>query len=281
DTLNLYVQIDIPENASQLFEEILQTLQQLKLFESYSSFETYATAESNFDMIGWEIWKNRRDSFLQYVQNDRSSSDVFSSPSYIEFLWKDFLEENESHELEIGLPVGDTKLSKLDALLIRELTINAKIPITELAERYNRDRTTITRHMKKINLIMPKHQLYYDMNAFGMTNSVIIKGEFNEDLDFNINNFNSFIKSNRLPLNTNLVMNNDSFMWYIAAPPTMIPELTYFSWNLTSSHKIYRVYTQTAKKYFFNSNLVDVSGKWVIQRDILIDEPFDKLEKLM
>ena len=65
------------------------------------------------------------------------------------------------------------------------------------------------------------------------------------------------------------------------APPIMIPELTYFSWNLASSHKIFQVYTQTAKKYYFNSDMVDDKGKWITQRDVFIDAPFDKLTKIM
>ncbi|MHA2501248.1 MAG: hypothetical protein ACXAE3_00040 [Candidatus Kariarchaeaceae archaeon] len=200
--VSLFVQFDIPPNSLQHHLQAFGDLQREIIdFESFSIYP--------------DLFEARSESDLEAQINTQHA--LSTDTNYIASMWDSFL-ENDS--MTVTQPLQTQEFDNLDAELIREITINAKVNLTNLTEYYKRDKSTLSRRIKKIkNHFVDRALLVYDYQSdrlHGFQNNHIITGRFTPGSDLTTETFSKFINSDViLPFHSFTVVNDDRFLLYI------------------------------------------------------------------
>ncbi len=172
------------------------------------------------------------------------------------------------------------KLTGFDLSLLRELTINAKVSVTFLANQYNRPKPSVSRHMKSVrDRFVERGLLVYDPSVFNLDNVLVISGEFVPDGELTSSSFEEFVKSNVLPFNSVLYHDQTRFLWITTAPATYSSQISKFIWQRTSSKtlQISQIDRNSRFSYFFyNLNFEEGRG-WKTNSKYIIDDPLNTI----
>ena len=199
----IYAQFDIPKETFELHKLTFKSLaknyvevEEIDIFRDPNEAKTVPNYERarNFD------WGN--------------------SDNIITHLWSEFEEQRITEPLiapSLGKPIDN-----IDAEIIRELTINGKTKITDLADYFNLNKSTLSRRVSRIREnYVTSGALAFGKNAFklvGFNNMQLVTGRFTKDSTVNSETFLKFISStNILPFDAFATAYNDRFLLYTRA----------------------------------------------------------------
>ncbi len=173
------------------------------------------------------------------------------------------------------------KGDKLDLLLLRELSINAKIKATTLADYYSKDVATITRRLNRLRQrFISKETIIYNREKFNLNSISAFWGFLENDLALKLE---SFLTAKQFPFSSQFSFNpkDGQFLWYVYAPAhianqifkTLIPK-TQFPYQMV-------IDPSTSFRYFFYpENFDTASQKWKGGADYITMEPFKQAENV-
>lgn len=225
-----YAHFDIPVGTEVLMHKFYTELARIL---GDVEFEVLNTRRTTSSYIHFNLWE---DDHWNYHLHD------------LETAWEDLLtpKTNKYHELTIENLMDN--FDKLDLMLIRELTYNAKVKAADIAEFYTKDRTTISRRLNRIEkLIMGEPRLYYDRYKFDMNSSQMIIGEV--DNPETINKLHTLLEKDLFPFRAELSSDGPRFVFTMMVPPSKAPEIAHFIWRIIPNIEI-------------NSSAVTDKGSW-------------------
>jgi DNA-binding Lrp family transcriptional regulator len=165
--------------------------------------------------------------------------------------------------------------------LLRELTVNARINITELANHYDISRSRISRRIKRLReLVIRDDRLVYDQSTFDLTYAQMIEGCFRADDELDMQSFYSFLSEGYLPFSTTVIMDGERFLWFTPAPPSYVPQLTRFMWQHADDIRVHQLDLSTSRTYYFYHKNLERKGQWRTDQEYIVDTPLDTFAKL-
>lgn len=275
NTASLYCQVDIPPEATGYLQEFFDRLQQEGFFTSISELEQQVVARSQFDFSRWRLGTDQWELFKQHEFSETSFE------TEIDLLWSDFLATDTHLKIEPSSPQMRFRFDNIDLQLLRELTVNARINITELARHYEISRSRISRRIKRLReLAIKDERLVYDQSIFDLTYAQIIEGRFKDGDPLDMQSFYSFLTGGYLPFSTTAIMDEERFIWFTPAPPSYIPQLTRFMWQHAENITVHQLDISTSRTYYFYHKNLESKGKWRTDREYIVDSPLDTYTKL-
>ncbi len=255
----LYLQFDIPIGHLNKLLKLLDMVQELNLFDKYSVINSKYVVKSKLNLSMWKQFSHEWDietkgtnPFISMWDNIRSNS-----------------EEIDKFRTECSSIV---KFDEFDALLLRELTVNAKCNATELGKYYGKNTSTITRRINKIrNTVISNNVLYYDRGVFDLIYPQIIFGEFKENSNFNLSSAMEFIDQ-KFPFDSNFITDGNSFIWHSITPPSFAPMISEFAWQEAQNIHVFQLQMKTARTYYFYHENFR-GDKWNIEDNYMIYNP--------
>jgi len=168
--------------------------------------------------------------------------------------------------------------------LLRELTINGIVSITDLSKYYDRDKSTISRHVAAIKekyirsgILIFKPDLNQSFNSFK-----IISGTFSFENGMTKTEFQEFISSQEFPFYGYFIFdNNNNFIMYVATNYFHFPEIFDFLKTVSDKIYVYDMNITTSLRYYFYHLNFDEKGIFNTDKKYFYDDPLEKLEKLM
>ncbi|TXT53836.1 MAG: hypothetical protein BAJATHORv1_110028 [Candidatus Thorarchaeota archaeon] len=268
-----YAQFDIPPATENEMKSLFEDLQKQGLFESFQTQNSLYTSKIPADFSQWDKKSNT------WKIESALKSEPGLKQSALDIIWDKMIE----HEKEIpSLPALELKkkvsLDSLDKLLLRELTINSKIPKKDLGDHHNRDPTTISRRVKKIRKsVAPDEQLYYDRSVFDLTYPQAIIGYFRPNSELNNSTLHHFVRSKLVPFECQLVSDEDSFVLFTTSSPSFAPEFSEFIWEHADNVSVLQMQFDSAfTYYFYHENHNDEIG-WKTDQSYVRDVPLAAL----
>lgn len=269
--LSVYVQFDIPPVISTKIQATLYKvateleIANLLIFSCNNHYYTYP------DFSTWSLFKREWDI-------DKESQ---KSSEFIDGLWYNYLKSTNVEISKLDLQRNNEyKMSPVDAKLLRELTINAKVSLKLLNREYNLTTSVLSRYLSRLkNKVINKGILLYDEAFFGMNNLQVIFGKFNKHSALDATSLITFTQQAKLPIQGNISVSNDYFVIETFASPIITTELSKFLWENTdpnnfNSNQIH--VPSTLLYYFYNENYID-KGEWRIDNDYIHNAPLQKL----
>lgn len=266
--LTLYTQFDVPQEITGKMEMVYNLLKSNGLCSSILIFTNETNFRSKADFNRWNIHQK------QWMFESSKIKNVFQD------LWDNFISKYQSdiRHRPIIKPSLDFRFDELDAKLLRELSINAKISNKELSEIYGKDPASISRRIQKLkSKVLGKNRIIYDRTMFNLSYQQIIVGKFNKDHEFHANSFYEFMNRSDLPFHSSGTINEESFIWVITLPPYYASELSKFLWKHTQEINIYQVDMKASRSYFFYHINYLGHKKWNIDDDYIINAPLKKI----
>ncbi len=256
---NAYVQFDIPVEAKSLMERFYKTIQNELGLLSYSKIEDERMSLSKLDITSW-VSPNHWDFRIFGANSLESAWNSLSGGTYYEIREMDSL-------------MG--KLDMLDLYLIRELTINGKVRPVDIAKFYERDASTISRRIKRLQKrVMASPVLQYDRKIFDVTVPLLITGDAHSA--DKINKFHLLLESDHFPFRAFMRSERSRFIQVAWLPPSIAGEYGYFLWKQFGDIKFSFLYL--SEKYswvypFYNLNYDFENKQWKHDEDYLIHDP--------
>ncbi|MCE7734946.1 MAG: winged helix-turn-helix transcriptional regulator [Candidatus Heimdallarchaeota archaeon] len=268
NSVSLYAQFDIPKGIVSKMELILQEIRNLLNIEEILILpcSNYSYSYPDFSkIINGGNWNNQNIDTKDYLINK---------------LWVNYLSKSEQsfvvHETD-----KQYVMSQIDAKLLRELTINAKVPLKFLSKTYNLSNSVISRYLSKIKQnIIYRGILLYDESFFGMNNLQVIFGKFSRHSELNDKTLIEFFKSSSLPLLSNIYCNKDNYVVETIASPLASTEMAKFLWQNTAPNyfKVNQLHVpNTLLYYFYHKNYI-AKNTWNIEDDYIHQIPLNKIE---
>lgn len=268
ENLTLYTQFDVPQEITGKMEMVYNLLKSNGLCSSILIFTNETNFRSKADFNRWNIHQK------QWMFESSKIKNVFQD------LWDNFISKYQSdiRHRPIIKPSLDFRFDELDAKLLRELSINAKISNKELSEIYGKDPASISRRIQKLkSKVLGKNRIIYDRTMFNLSYQQIIVGKFNKDHEFHANSFYEFMNRSDLPFHSSGTINEESFIWVITLPPYYASELSKFLWKHTQEINIYQVDMKASRSYFFYHKNYLGHKKWNIDDDYVINTPLKQI----
>ena len=271
-----YAQFDFPLIIISEMEELYQHLCELYEIPTFTKITASELITIKPNLFYWSKLNDYWDIINKSSPNQ--------NPTMMKYFWNKYLTEKKENKLDFSdISTHEKDLVKLNELytkLIRELTINGNVGITELASIYNRDKSTISRHITFIKENYVKSgKLFFNPSEFKINSFRIISGE----LDSNIldkNNFLNFFSTQEFPFYGYIVCNNDKFLFYLEANQNQIQELYHFLWKNTkpASLKIHELLLQSTYTYHFYNGNYKEDGTFNIDRQYFFDDPLTSIK---
>jgi len=204
----------------------------------------------------------------------------------IDFFWNNYLEEKENGVVKTKIMYLNPKyvnISEIQLKLLRELTINGNISISELSTYYDRDKSTISRHISSIKEKYIKNGiLFFKPSEFDLNSFKIITGEIkNENLDV----FKEFLSSQQFPFYGYITFNLNKFLMYLVSNHTHLHEIYSFIYpfivSINEELKLYELDLLTSHRYYFYHLNFDEKGIFNTDKKYFYDDPLEELDKLM
>ncbi|RMG30922.1 MAG: winged helix-turn-helix transcriptional regulator [Methanobacteriota archaeon] len=252
----LYTQFDVPPEICKQMEQLFYHLSQM-LDLQVSILETGTRISSVPDFSEFSIF------------------DGWKMPP-LENLWAEF----EPTGITAKSNAPPKKLTDFDLSLLRELTINAKVPVTFLAHEYGRPKPSVSRHLKTIReQFVERGLLVYDPSAFNLDNVLVISGEFLPDGELTPSILEEFVRANVLPFTSVLYHDFSRFLWITTAPSSYSAQISKFLWRRTSPKnlQISQLDRNSRFSYFFyNLNFKEGEG-WKTDYNYIIEDPLNSI----
>ncbi len=258
----LYVQFDIPPSINNQMKEIYSIFKNLGYFNKLIVLDTEYSARTLSDFKKWNI-------------HDRHWELETGIKNTIENLWQTHTTQNV--DIISEKPHFEATFDTLDAILLRELTINSNINMKHLGEIYKKDPTTISRRIKKIREnFLDSDRLYYDRQKFDIAYNQLIYGEFTKD--FSRHKFVSFINNGAFPFYSRIFINNNEFIWYVMLPPYYAVEISELVWTKAKNVSIMQLYTARSFTYYFYHLNYLGNNKWRTDEEYIKYNPLRTIE---
>ncbi len=258
--LALYTQFDIPEDINNLMSTVYETLSQ-KLGINYTMLTETNSTEGTPNLLKFDPlnggWKSERriKSIIEHEFNKASENEISSN----------------------GVQVYN--MSNLDAKLLREMTINGKVAITNLAKYHGVNKSTISRRVKNLkDNVIDGGMLLYDREVFGMNAFSTIIGKFTDEKS--MNKVANFIKSKSLPITIRMARDNMlNFNIYLVGSSIHSIDFKRVLWTLSEPSSFYSYQMDTANfmSYYFYHKNYDEREKWNISEEYVLDQPLNIL----
>ncbi len=256
----VFAQFDIPPSELPLLLELLKLVEGTGWCNATSVFNHPIHLETVDNFLKWNIDVFKWDfdfgqafaSFEPIVQSDPKSSEIL--------IFK-----------------GDG----LDLRLLRELSINAKIKATTLADHYSKDIATITRRLNRLRKqFISKETIVYNREKFNLNSISAFWGFLEDDL---ASKLTSFLSARQFPFSSQFSLNPEDgqFLWYVYAPShianqilkTLIPK-TQFPYQMV-------IDPSTSFRYFFYPENFDTETQaWKGGVNYIVTEPFKQAENI-
>lgn len=270
----LYVQFDIPPAIRINMQTLYKKLLKKGLYESFEVIDEKYGASLKADFTRWNQDEN---SWTLAYQRKSSMSERTSK---IEDLWDEFMKIRNKPRAEVLQPAMAYNFDSLDMLLLRELTINSRVSIKDLAEIYGKDASTISRRVARIReLVAPNDLLYYNYSVFDLTYAQIITGVFDKNSQLNDERFYQFIKSGVLPFECKGVTDGNRFLIYLHTPPSYASDFSEFFWEHADNVEVFQMQLGSSITYFFYHENYLGDGKWKTDTKYVLDEPLATIDK--
>ncbi len=255
-SMNAYVQFDIPESGGRLMEEFYSKIVAEFSLSGYSKIVEERFSQSLLDLSRW-------------IPGDEQ---YFSFPDLQQY-WETIHVPNGYQ-----VTIWDSQLDKLDELdlfLVRELTINGKVRPKDLAKYYDRDASTLSRRLQKLNqMVMAKMVLEYDRRKFDLTVPLLIIGE--SKTPAMINKFHKLIDEGFIPFKTFLRSQKEKFIHVAWLPTAFASNYIYFIWEQFGNVQYSSLYLSDKHSWiypFYNLNYDSEERKWKLSKEYVIDAP--------
>ncbi len=261
----LYAQFDIPPEISGEMEQLYRILENAPLFDHFQILETEFVGKSKVDLAKWDY---RNKEWLLGEEN------AFPSTFSVSDLWEKFLTEGKISSIEKVQPRIQPKLDSLDMLLLREITVNAKISVKFLSQTYKKDMGTISRRLKALRETVAYGSiLYYDPSLFDIEYYQLIIGKFSPGSDLSPESLLSFLKSEYLPFESTAAIDDGWFMWYISSPASLASSFTDFIWQNAALFQVFQLNLSRARTYYFYHENYNGNGEWRTDSDWILNDP--------
>lgn len=170
------------------------------------------------------------------------------------------------------------KLNKLQINILRELQLHPKIGPKELTKKFNRDISTLSRHLKKVkSQFVSMYHLHFDMQIFGNLSTIEITGkERIGNADFAI--LHDFLFSSLIPFGCELNLENTTMNFKITLPNQLIFQLVEFFYKFFTDIKISLLDIQSQIHVALNGDLLNNDGTWMVNEELLVYQPIQKIE---
>ncbi|MGV9170741.1 MAG: hypothetical protein ACOC38_12475 [Promethearchaeia archaeon] len=268
----LYVQFDIPPSAKNTMRDLYAELKKRELFTNLHVYDTQSLAKQEADFHEWNLVDNKWS--MEYGTKSAKGRHL----SRIEDLWENFQKSNEERDLELSPPDMKFELDKLDMALLRELSINGTPAIKPLGPIYDRDASTISRRINRLQeTVAADDMLYYDRSVFDLTYPQLIVGRFLGDDEMGADNLYWFIQSGGLPFQSKVAIDKERFVLFITTPPSVAPEISEFMWEHTDEAEIFQLQLDSSFTYYFYHKNYLSNGQWNTDEEYLFDEPLSKI----
>lgn len=270
----LYVQFDIPPAIRRNMQTLYSILLEKGLYKSLEVIDEKYSSSQKADFARWNMDDN---SWTLTYQRKSSRSEKTSK---IEDLWEEFMRMKNKPQAEVLQPAMAYSFDSLDMLLLRELTINSRVTIKDLADIYGKDASTISRRIARIReLVAPNDLLYYNYSVFDLTYAQIITGLFKEGSHLNDESFYQFIKSGVLPFECKGVTDGEQFLIYLHTPPSYASDFSEFFWEHADNVEIFQMQLGGSFTYFFYHENYLGEAKWKTDRKYILDDPLAAIDK--
>ncbi len=164
-------------------------------------------------------------------------------------------------------------------MLVRELTINAKLSVKTLSSFYKKDPSTISKKLKQTRQsLVPKALLYFDRSMFNLKQSLFIHGSFltNSVRDQVL----AFMRQKWFPFSAWIAVERKSFVWYVLLPPNLVADFLEFVNLNVRTLQVHYPQLRKSKTYFFYFKNYDFSsGEWIANPEYVIEEPLRMIER--
>ncbi len=264
NSVNLYAQFDVPIDTLDLMRKTLNEVgsylgvENVKFVSCSNNFYSYPDFEK-ID-IG-SSWNNQNEDTDDY---------------YINYMWNEF--QSNKKPYNNGVTIKKYTMSNIDAKLLRELSINAKVPLQFLSDTYNLSKSVISRYLTKLKQnVIQRGVLLYDESFFGLNNLQVIFGKFSNHSKLNGKELIQFFESYKLPLLSNFYYDQDNFVLQTIASPLISTEIAKFLWQNTvpTELNVNQLHVpNTLLYYFYHENYID-RNTWNTDEDYIKHNPFN------
>lgn len=270
-SINLYVQFDLPVGSFNYFTEFIDKMRKLGIYNNMVVMDPSYGISTLDDLTKWN---NDENTWNFNILGDE--------PNSFRNLFLKYLAENRyksvkanMRKIKEGVKIGKHK--KMDLLILRELTLNAKLKIKDIAEHYQRDPTTLSRRVNKVKeMYVKRFNLLYNRSFFGLNSIIMIWGEMEEK---HILTLFKLIEDDEFPFYSQFNVDNQfNFMWYLHCPTEVISDLSLFLLPFSTSMHLMVLNTNTIMRYYFYPENYDFDkNEWKISREYMVDGPLEGL----
>lgn len=267
--MNAYAQFDIPLGIEELMDEFYDKMSKIL---GCKGFEVINSKISTYSELKFDHWNQKE---------NRWNFSVFGDDS-LDHMWNNDIPDVSAEYLERNTKSVIHKLNSLDLMLLREVTINARVKAADIGAHYNKDRTTISHHLGKLDEILDVPSLYYDRLKFDLNSPQMIIGKVDDAKT--INQLHAIYELNQFPFRSILISDGPDFIMLLMVPPSIAPEISYFMWSKVPNIETlsFSVSEDNSWQYPFYPNNYDVkSGSWKVSREYVIDDTINEFRKYL
>ncbi|MDH5403804.1 MAG: Lrp/AsnC family transcriptional regulator, partial [Candidatus Heimdallarchaeota archaeon] len=225
-------------------------------------------------------WKNLKNYWN--IINKRETENL----SMFEFFWNNYLEEKENglivNKVETMKPMN-MKLSPLHAKIIRELTINGNISISDLSTYYDRDKSTISRHVSNIKAKYIRHAvLRFNPTEFDFNTFRIIIGKINSTGKITKEAIQEFISTQKFPFYGYMIFSKDEYLLFVTTNNIHYQQIYNFMWENSTVNTVQTfelVFEKSMRYRFYNGNFLE-DGRFNTDRNYYFEDPLTQLNKM-
>ncbi len=260
--LSGYAQFDVPIDVQSKMKQIYNELCDYLGCKHVRTITTQSIVTKNPNLHKWNtkngVWN------LNINQGENNLSDWWDSTSSVKIDY-------------VTITNNIDKLDSLDMSLIRELTINGRIKADVLSALYNRERSTITRRLIKLNdIVMGLPRIYFDRKKINLHTPLLIYGDISNKED--IGRLYSMVNNGLLPFRLQLVVENNFFILNLIAPPSQSREIAQFLWNKLNNIEIFtfgQEKNSSFRYYFYPNNFNNDDKTWIKHEEYIRNKPFN------
>lgn len=182
----------------------------------------------------------------------------------------------------LGRTLLKQRMSDLDAKLLRELTINAKIQVTELSKIYGKNKSMISRRIKSLKEnVISRGILKFNRESFGLNYYQLIRTRVPKSKEKEFNLFKIFVDSTDLAILLRISFTDNEFVLYSVGSPRLSNEITSLVWEFCDPayFKVYQINTRSFMNYYFYHENYSHEDGWKINEDYYRNEPISIITK--
>jgi hypothetical protein len=264
--LHGYAQFDIPNNSA---SEMYEFYSSIRTILNSNDFQLINHHRSTYSELKLDHFNHLTGNWDFHIFSDQNKS--------LEKIWET---HNNVEEVYLQTQYSSIMehLNPIEIQLIRELTINANVKAQNIHKFYQRDRTTISKYLKKLETdVMGNPTLYYDRSQFDLSSPQMIIGEV--DMPQTINKLHRVFGDNRLPFRSEIISDGPRFIIILMVPPSLGPEISYFVWTKTQNIEMNSISLSLDNSWrypFYPENYDIESSKWKTSKEYINTDIINK-----